>query len=114
MERYKVADCVDEALCERYVNETDKGGDGSTPGLVGLCVPTIAKLAATFVLTSMKIKDNVVVKGHWKDLLHCRHCLRTCGCISDWIQNSIVKSIRSMSKKQILQESSFKIFIHNM
>ncbi len=42
------------------------------PGLVGLHVPNIAKLPATFVLTIMKIKDNVVVKGRWKDLLY-RH-----------------------------------------
>ncbi len=40
----------------RYVNKTDKGGDGSTPGLAGLCVPTIAKLPANFVSTIMKIK----------------------------------------------------------
>ncbi len=32
LERYKVADGVDEALHEWYVNKTDKGGDGSTPG----------------------------------------------------------------------------------
>ncbi len=44
-----------------------------TPGLVGLCVPTIAKLPATFVPTIMKIKDNVVVKRHWKDLLCCHY-----------------------------------------
>ncbi len=44
----------------------------STPGLVGLRVPTIAKLPATFVLAIMKIKDNIAVKGQWKDLL-CRH-----------------------------------------
>ncbi len=38
---YKVADGVDDALCERYVNKTDKGGDGSTPGLVGLRISTM-------------------------------------------------------------------------
>ncbi len=69
LERYKVADGVDDALRERYINETDKGVDGSTLGLIGLRLPTIAKLPITFVPTIMKIKDNVV-KGHWKDLLH--------------------------------------------
>ncbi len=70
LERYKVADCIDDALCKRYVNKTDKGGYGSTPSLIGLCIPTTAKMPATFVPTIMKIKDNVVVKSHWKDLLH--------------------------------------------
>ncbi len=74
LERYKVADGIDDALCERYVNKMKKGGDGSTPGLVGLRVPTIAILPATFVPIIMKIKDNVVVKGHWKDLLS-RQCV---------------------------------------
>ncbi len=64
LEHYKVADGVDDALHERYINKTDKEGDGSTPGLIGLSVPTIAKLPATFVPTIMKIKENVVVKGH--------------------------------------------------
>ncbi len=40
---YKVADGVDDALRKRYVNKMDKEGDSSTPGLVGLRVPTIAK-----------------------------------------------------------------------
>ncbi len=71
-----MADGVDDALCERYVNKTNKGGDGSTPGLVELCVPTIAKLPATFVPTIMKIKDNVIVKGHWKDLLSRQYVCR--------------------------------------
>ncbi len=64
-----MADGIDDALLERYINKTVKGGDGSTPGLVGLRVPTIAKLPASFVPTIMKIKDNIVVKGHWKDSL---------------------------------------------
>ncbi len=72
MECYKVADGVDNALCKIYVNKTDKAGDGSTFGLVGLRVPTIAKFPATFVPTIIKIKDNIVVKGRWKDLL--RRC----------------------------------------
>ncbi len=72
LERYNVADGVDNILRKRYVNKTDKGGDGSTSGLVGLCIPTIAKLPATFVPSIMKIKGNVVVKDHWKDLLHRR------------------------------------------
>ncbi len=42
LECYEVVDGVDDALLERYVNKTDKGGDASTPGLVGICVPTIA------------------------------------------------------------------------
>ncbi len=65
---YKVTDGIDDNLRERYVNKMDKGGDGLTPGLVGLRIPTIAKLPATFVPTIMKIKDNVDGKGHWKDL----------------------------------------------
>ncbi len=73
MERYKVADGIDDALHERYVNKTDRGDDGSTPGLVGLHIPTIAKLPATFFPASMKITDNIVVKGHWKNLLHRRY-----------------------------------------
>ncbi len=59
MERYKVDDGVDNTLHERYVNKMDKKGDGLTPGLVGLHIPTTAKLPATFVPTI-----------HWKDLLH--------------------------------------------
>ncbi len=55
LECYKVADCVDDALCERYGKKTDKGGDSSTPGLVRLHIPTIAKLPATFVPSIMKI-----------------------------------------------------------
>ncbi len=62
LERYKAADGIDDTLHKRYVNRTDKGGEGLTPGLVGLCVPTIAKLPETFVETIMKMKDNVVVK----------------------------------------------------
>ncbi len=73
MECYKVANGVDDALRERYVNKTDKGGNGSTRGLVGLRIPTIAKLPATFVPTIMKFKDNIVIKSHWKDLLHRRY-----------------------------------------
>ncbi len=72
-ECYKVANGVEDALCKRYVNKTDTRGDGSTPGLVGLRAPTIAKLPATFVPTIMKIKDNVVVKPHRKDLLRRRY-----------------------------------------
>ncbi len=88
MERYNVANGIDDALCKRYVNKKDKGGDGSTPGMVRLRIPTIAKLPATFVPTIVKIKDNVVVEGHWKDLLRRRYLLlRTFGHISDWIQN---------------------------
>ncbi len=68
-----MADGVDNAMRKRYVNETDEGGDGSTPGLVRFRVPTIAKLPATYVPTIMKIKDNVVVKGHWKDSLRHRY-----------------------------------------
>ncbi len=75
LECYKVTDGVDNTLCERYVNKMDKGGDGSTPGLVGLRISTIAKLLATFVPTILKIK-NKVVKGHWKDLLHRRYFYR--------------------------------------
>ncbi len=75
LEHYKVADGVDDALCERYVNKTDNGGDGSTPALVGLCIPTIAKLLVTFIPTIVKIKDNIV-KSHWKDLLHRRYFYR--------------------------------------
>ncbi len=83
LERFRVASGVDNALCksvdytlcERYVNKMDKGGDSSTPGLVELRVPTIAKFPATFVLT-MKIKDNIGVKGHWKDLLRHRYFYR--------------------------------------
>ncbi len=66
-------DGIDSALCERYVNKTNKGGDGSTPSLVGLRGLAIAKLPVTFVPTVIKIKDNVIVKGHWKDLLHRRY-----------------------------------------
>ncbi len=73
LERYKVVDGIDDALHKRYVNKTDKEGDGLTPGLVRLRVPTTAKLLANFVPTSMKMKDNVVVKGHWKDLLRRRY-----------------------------------------
>ncbi len=51
-ERYKVVDSIGDALPERYVNKTNKGGDGSTPSLVGLWVPTIPKLPATLSLTS--------------------------------------------------------------
>ncbi len=76
LECYKVADGIDNALRKRYVNKTDKGGDGSTPGLVELRIPTIAKLPATFVPTIMKIIDNVVVKGHRKDLLRRRYFYR--------------------------------------
>ncbi len=47
LEHYKVANGVDDTQCERYVNKTNKGGDTSTPGLVGLRVPTIAKLPTT-------------------------------------------------------------------
>ncbi len=64
MECYKVTNGVDDALRKRYINKTDKGGDGTTPGLVGLHVPTTAKLPATYVPPIMKIKDNVVIKGH--------------------------------------------------
>ncbi len=67
LECYKVTDGVDDTLHERYVNRMDKEGDGSTPGLIELCVTTIVKLPAVFVPTIMKIKDNVVVKGHRKD-----------------------------------------------
>ncbi len=81
LKHYKVADGIDHTLCERYINRTDKGGDCSTPGLVG-----IAKLPATFVPTIMKIKDNVVVKGHWNHLLRLRYFYRLLD-ISDWIQN---------------------------
>ncbi len=72
LECYKVANGIDNALCERYVNKTDKEGDGSTPDFIRLRVLTIAKLPATFVPNMMKNKDNVVVKGHWKNLL--RRC----------------------------------------
>ncbi len=40
-ERYKVAAGIDNALQKRYINKMDKGGDGLTPGLVVLRVPTI-------------------------------------------------------------------------
>ncbi len=73
LECYKVADGIDDALHERYVNKMDKGDDDSTPDFVGLRIPTIAKLPITFVQTIMKIKDNVAVKGHWKDLLRRRY-----------------------------------------
>ncbi len=76
LEHYTVANGVDDALHERYINKTDERGDSSTLGLVGLCVPTIAKLPATFVPTIMEIKDYVVVKGHWKDLLRRRYFYR--------------------------------------
>ncbi len=67
----------------------DKGGDSLTLGLVRLRIPSIAKLPATFVPTIMKIKDNVVVKGHWKDLLFVvlSLLLQTFGRTSHWIQN---------------------------
>ncbi len=68
-----MTDGIDDALRERYVNKTDKGGNSSIPGFVGLRVPTAAKLPATFVPAIIKIKDNVVVKGHWKDLLLHRY-----------------------------------------
>ncbi len=76
LEYYKVADGVDDTQRKRYINNTDKGGDGSTPGLIGLRVSTIAKLPVTFVPTIMKIKDNIVVKCHWKDLLRRRYFYR--------------------------------------
>ncbi len=37
---------------------------------------TIAKLPPPFVPTIMKIKDNVAVKGYWKDLLRRRYFYR--------------------------------------
>ncbi len=69
-------DGIYDALHERYINKTDKGGDGSTPGLVSFRVPTVAKLPVTFVLAIIKMRDNVVVKGHWKDLLCHRYFYR--------------------------------------
>ncbi len=76
VERYKVVDGIDGSLRKRYVNKTDKVSDGWIPGLVGLRVSTIAKLPATFVPTIMKIKGNVVVKGHWKHLLRHHYFYR--------------------------------------
>ncbi len=68
LERYKVVDGVDDTLCKTYV--------GSTPVFVGLRILTTTKLPSTSVPTIMKIKDNVVVKGHWKDLLRHRYFYR--------------------------------------
>ncbi len=76
LERYKVVDGIDDTLRERYVNKMDEGGDGSIPGLVGLCTSAIAKLRATLVPAIIKIEDNVVVKGYWKDLLCRRYFYR--------------------------------------
>ncbi len=76
MERYKVINGIDNALCKREINKMGKGGNELTPGLVGLHVPNIAKLPATFVPTIMKIKDNIVVKGHWTNLLRCHYFYR--------------------------------------
>ncbi len=62
LERYKVADSVDDALHERYVKKMDKEGDGSTPGLFGLHVATIAKLPATFFFNSEDSSASLIEK----------------------------------------------------
>ncbi len=41
LEHYKMADGIDDALRERYINKMYKRGDGSTPGLVGLRIPPL-------------------------------------------------------------------------
>ncbi len=63
LDHYKVADSVDDALCERYVKKTDKRGNGSTPGLVELRGPTIAKLPATLSRHSWKLKITLSSKA---------------------------------------------------